>query len=118
MHHWRPTCIIGDRHASSKTEMHHRRPKCLIKDSGLQWVSYQACRSPIRHVGLRLGMSVSDKAFWSPIRHVTQWVSDNNNIFVNSKYKYNTFGNNKIYADYQKLKHTYCFEEFVKLLMI
>ena len=70
---------------------------------GLQWVSYQACRSPmkhvevfngspIRHVGLRCsmsrspmylrsGMSVSDG---SPIG--IRWVSDNNNIFVNSSF--------------------------------
>ena len=47
---------------------------------GLRWVSDPACWSPIRHVGLRSGMSVM-------IRHVgLRWVSANNNIFVISYY--------------------------------
>ena len=94
---------IGDRHGGSKT---HRRTTCLIGDQsetstcfignpspmehvsldgtpirhfGLQWVSVQACQSPIGHVGLRWSMSRS------PIRHVVlPCVYDNNNIFVNS----------------------------------
>ena len=52
--------------------------------------------SPIRHFGLGWGMSVADKAYQSPMKHVKdfnqacqfwmglQWVSDNNNISVNS----------------------------------
>ena len=51
-----PTCLIGERLASLETE--------LIDQ---EWVSDQACRSPIRRVGLRLVMSVSNG---SPIRHV------------------------------------------------
>ena len=34
---------------------------------GLRWVSNQACRSPMGHVGLRWGMSVSDGACRSPM---------------------------------------------------
>ena len=54
---------------------------CLNSD----WTP-QAWWSPMglhRHVGLRWGMSVSDGAYWSQMKHVE--VSDNNNIFVNSQ---------------------------------
>ena len=54
---WRPTCLIGCRHAW--------RPTCLIKH--VQWVSDPAYLSSMRHIGLRSDMSVSDG---SPIRHV------------------------------------------------
>ena len=30
MLHWRPTCLIGYRHAPTETDMPHRRPTCLI----------------------------------------------------------------------------------------
>ena len=107
--HLKPTCPIRDpsetnmprrgpiwnQHAPSET---HWIPTCLLVSNescrGLQWVSNQACRSP---VVFQSGMSVSDQACrglcWSmsrsPIRHHEVydvsligfgWVSDNNNI--------------------------------------
>ena len=67
---WRP---ISDQHATSETDMSDRRPILVgktyisygspIRHVGLQWVSdeacrstwvfAEACRSPMRHVGLR-----------------------------------------------------------------
>ena len=79
---WRPTCLIGYRHAWSET---HRRPTCLIKHVqrvfGQEWRSssgmsvpdearqylmgiLSSCRSTIRHVDLRSGISVSDQTCW------------------------------------------------------
>ena len=67
---------------------------CLISE----WTP-QAYRSPMgvhRHVGLRWGISVSDQVCQSPMKHVeisdgspirhigVRYVSDDNNIFVNS----------------------------------
>ena len=43
--------------------------RSTIKHVGLRWVSCQALRNPIRHAGLRPGMSVSDEACWSSMRH-------------------------------------------------
>ena len=40
----------------------------------------EACRSSL---SFQSSMSVSNKAYWSPMRHVG-WVSGRNNIFVNS----------------------------------
>ena len=63
---------IGDRHASPETDLPYQ--SCSM---GLRWV-------PIRHVGFRSGISVSDQACWSSIRHVGhQWFSDDNKIFLN-----------------------------------
>ena len=93
MPHRRPTCLIRDQHASSET---HWRPTCLIRDPwspmGLQsgmLVSDEACRSSI---GLWWDLLVSDgsqmRHVGLPMRHIRyvdlRWVSDNNNIFVNS----------------------------------
>ena len=102
----RPTCLIGD---PSVTNMPDQRPTlckiCISYGSGI-WVSNEACRSLIRHVGLRSDTLVPDEACRSPmsmsvsdqhvglrsimsvsdgssIRHL-RWVSDNNNIFLNS----------------------------------
>ena len=94
--HQRPTCLIRDRHASSETNMPHWRPTCFIGDPsetnmprwrpiintylaqgwspmrhvGLWWGMSVSNGSPIRHVGPWSGMSVSDQACRSPIRHV------------------------------------------------
>ena len=68
----RPTCLIWDQ---SETDMPLRRPIGYLAPS----VSDGACRSP---KGLWPGMSISNG---SPIRHIgLRWVSDSNNIFVNS----------------------------------
>ena len=65
---------IEDQHASSETVMPQWRPRHV----GLRWASNETCRSLM---GFQWDMLVSDG---SPIRHVgIQWVSDNNNIFVN-----------------------------------
>ena len=79
MTHWRSTCLIGDQHAWSETDMPHRRihrrttcligdrdlpcrrPTCLIGDT-LNMLD-QANQSPIRYVGIR-------SAIWSPNRRV------------------------------------------------
>ena len=59
MSHWRPTCLIRDWHAWLETN-----PDQYMYFS---WVSDEASRSPMSHVGLWWGMLVSDM---SPMRHV------------------------------------------------
>ena len=53
--------IIGDRHASSET---HQRPTCLIRDPSETDIFHR------RPTCLIVDPSVSDKACWSPIRHI------------------------------------------------
>ena len=118
--HRRPTCLIRYQHASSETNMSHRRPigdqhawletnrrpTCLMRHFCRRWgmlVSDEACRSPMRHVGLQWGISVSggmlvsDMACPSLMGHVDlrgvtdqasrspmgfRWVSDRSPIII------------------------------------
>ena len=86
--HQRPTCLIGDRHVQSETDMPNQRPTCLIGDLHA-WSETSTCfietylphlkltclidnplKSPTglhRHIGLWWGMSVSDGACRSPM---------------------------------------------------
>ena len=81
---------IGELHASSETDMPHWRPTCLIEDPletnmphrrPIRNTYLAQGQSPIKHVGLRWGMSVTDG---SPIRHVSlQWVSQSGMLVSN-----------------------------------
>ena len=51
-------------------------------------VSNQAYWSPIRQIGLRLGILVSDQAYWSQIRHIVLRLVSDNNLFTNISFKY------------------------------
>ena len=96
--HWKPTCLIGDQHARSETNMPDRRPTCLIgyrhawlKTDTPDWIPRCLIGDPswtdmpywrpighdsvsegslIMHVGIQSGMSVLDQACLFPIRHV------------------------------------------------
>ena len=80
MPHRPPICPIRDQYALSETELPHRRPICLFRQAcrspirhiGLQWVSDEACR------GLRSGMLVSKR---SPIIIIFSWTQ---NVICNS----------------------------------
>ena len=55
----------------------------LMGHVGLEWFSDLACRSPMEHVGLQSGMSVSNGACRSPIRLVgLRWISDRSPIII------------------------------------
>ena len=82
--HWRPTCLIGD--PQSIRNIYLTSDRLRVKNVHIRylntpfkrmiglpciwyllWCSDQECWSPIRHVGLRSGMLVSDQACQSPM---------------------------------------------------
>ena len=95
MPNWRPKCSIEDWHAclSAESNRDSNIHMCLRLGMHCILVSDKECWSPMGHVGFK---RVSYEAYWglrsgmlvfagSPIRHDgLRWVSNNNNIFMNS----------------------------------